>query len=93
MQKNRIVINKEVAVTGLYFHPGAKLQAFPRRIEWEGGTYTFRDGLRRLAEKGEEIFEMTDGEQSFRLRNQASHWTLLEILPRGGEQMRFGFAS
>jgi len=76
-------INSPVAVTAIGF--GRDLRAYPRRIEFEGRSYSFIDaGLRTVIKKGEriaQILTMTDGDEQFRLRsdNQGSSWTLLSI--------------
>lgn len=81
---NRVTINKEVAVTAVYFNGGTQLTSYPKRIEFEGREYTFRDGLRYLVQKGHrliQIFDMTDGQSEYRLRfdNNDQLWTLVDI--------------
>jgi hypothetical protein len=81
---NRVTINKEVAVTAVYFNGGKQLTSYPKRIEFEGREYTFRDGLRYLVQKGQrliQIFDMTDGQSEYRLRfdNNDQLWTLVDI--------------
>ncbi|HSH55313.1 MAG TPA: hypothetical protein VK983_00645 [Candidatus Limnocylindrales bacterium] len=79
----RSVINKEVAVTSLYFRPGRDIKGYPKRMEYEGREYTFLEsGLRCLIKKGQqlfEIFEMTDGTRDYRLKFDAAAqiWTLM----------------
>lgn len=82
---NRIAINQEVNVTAVYFQ-SSELKTFPKRMEFDGTTYTFRDGLQCLIKKGQEmvqIFDMTDGTASYRLRRDGnqSNWTLVTITP------------
>lgn len=81
-------INQEVSVTALYFsgrnQRGGKLKTFPKRMEWQGDTYTFRDGLQYLIKKGlaiTQIFDMTDGETNYRLQADpdGTRWTLLAV--------------
>lgn len=76
-------INQEVNVTALYFSGHRQLKTFPKRMEWAGDTYTFRDGLQYLIKKGRaitQIFDMTDGETNYRLQSDDSeHWTLLAV--------------
>lgn len=86
---NRVTINKEIAVTAVYFQNNKELKSFPKRIEYEGREYTFLDGLRYLVQKGHrliQIFDMTDGQAAYRLRfdTQERLWTLVDIveLPR-----------
>ena len=86
---NQITINREVAVTAVYFQNSKELKSFPRRIEFEGREYTFRDGLRYLVQKGQQliqIFDMTDGQTNYRLRFDPKDqlWTLVSLaeMPR-----------
>jgi hypothetical protein len=82
---NRVTINKEVSVTAVYFQNSQGLKSFPKRIEYEGREYTFLEsGLRYLIQKGHQlvqIFDMTDGVASYRLRfdSQERLWTLVDI--------------
>ena len=81
---NRVTINREVAVTALYFQNSRELKSFPRRIEFDGQEYTFRDGLRYLVQKGQrliQIFDMTDGETEYRLKFDTKDqlWTLVDM--------------
>lgn len=76
-------INKKVTVTALGFKKN--LAAYPRRIEFQGMSYSFIDaGLRCLVRQGEriaEVFTLTDGNSNFRLRHDGmdNTWTLLSI--------------
>ncbi len=76
-------INTPVAITSMGF--GRDMQAYPRRMEYEGGTYDFVDaGLRMVVKSGEriaQILTMSDGARDFRLRtdNHGGSWTLLSI--------------
>ncbi len=87
----RTPINKEVSITGMYFRNGAKsLRSYPRRMELEGEEYTFiESGLHFLVKKGQQLFElfdMTDGKNSYRLKLDTNEntWTLVGMseLPR-----------
>ena len=84
-------VNKEVTVTSMYFrNRKTRLQAFPRRIEFEGNEYTFiESGFHYLVQKGQrlvELFDMTDGINDYRLKfdNDEHTWTLVGMgeLPR-----------
>jgi hypothetical protein len=84
---NRITVNKEVNVTAVYFQSQG-MKTFPRRMEFDGDTYTFADGLQYLIKKGQDmvqIFDMTDGAASYRLKRDGNHanWTLVAITPSG----------
>jgi hypothetical protein len=82
---NRVAINKEVAVTALYFHNNGQMKSFPKRMEYNGREYTFvESGLRFLVQKGQQlvqIFDMTDGNTTYRLRfsDQEQLWTLVDM--------------
>lgn len=74
-------INSPVDVTAIGF--GRGMRAYPRRIEFQGVTYDFIDaGLRTVIQSGEkisQIFTMTDGRQSYRLKSEGNSWTLLNV--------------
>lgn len=77
-------INQEVVVTAVYFQNGPDFNTFPRRMEWKGQTYTFREGLQKLIGKGRDmirVFDMSDGQKHYRLMSNAeqSDWTLVNI--------------
>lgn len=77
----RTTINQKVNVTAVYFQKN-NLKTFPRRIELNGDTYTFRDGLSCDIHKDgslTQIFDMSDGSANYRLRHQADNWTLIAI--------------
>jgi hypothetical protein len=85
---NRVIINKEVTVSELYFREqGQKrgdLKSYPRRMEFDGREYTFMDGLRYLVRKGQQlvqVFDMTDGDTDYRLNFDVSQksWTLVDM--------------
>ncbi len=81
---NRVTINREVAVTAIYFQNSKELKSFPKRIEFDGHEYIFLNGLRYLVQKGQrlvQIFDMTDGETDYRLKfdTQEKLWTLVDI--------------
>jgi hypothetical protein len=78
------LINEEVRVTSVYFRPGRHLKGFPKKMEYDGREYTFMEsGLRYLIHKGQqliEVFDMTDGERTYRLKHDDSaSWTLVGI--------------
>jgi hypothetical protein len=82
---NRVSVNKEVAVTAVYFRGRGDLKSFPKRMEYNGQEYTFAEsGLRFLIHKGHQltqIFDMTDGMANYRLKFEDSNklWTLMDI--------------
>lgn len=80
----KTIINEPVAVTAVYFTNRRGIKTFPRRIEYQGRSYTFADGIRMLVKRGESVtrlFDMTDGQTNFRLSSDANqtHWTLVAI--------------
>jgi hypothetical protein len=82
----KIAVNKPVNVTAVYFNNQKDdLREFPKRIEFDGDTYTFlNSGLQYLIKKGRSvvrIFDMTDGTANYRLRQDGdeSQWTLVAI--------------
>jgi len=81
----RVSVNKEVAVTAVYFRNDAQLKSFPKRMEYEGQEYTFvESGIRYLVEKGHnliQLFDMTDGSHDYRLKfdTKQSTWTLVTM--------------
>lgn len=71
-------VNQEVSVNAFYF--AGKSKMFPRCIEWDGTQYTFRDGLQYMVKSGERalrLFDMSDGELTYRLRLEDNRWTLV----------------
>ncbi len=82
---NRVSINKEVAITAVYFRNDAQLKSFPKRMEFDGQEYTFLEsGIRYLVQKGQnliQLFDMTDGAADYRLKfdTHESTWTLVNI--------------
>lgn len=74
-------INSPVSVTAMAF--GRDMQPIPKRMEWAGRTYQFIDrGIRVVSRRGESSMStvtMSDGSQSFCLRQTGSAWTLLSV--------------
>ena len=77
----------EVQVTAVGFRPdqtGTRLEAYPKRMVYGDREYTFVElGMRYLVKKGQEfirLFDVSDGECSFRLRlDDHNHWTLISM--------------
>ncbi len=75
----------EVQITSVYFRNNGnqrRFESYPKRMVYEGREYTFmEDGLRYLVRKGQQLvklFDVTDGQNSYRLRLEGSdHWTLV----------------
>lgn len=81
----RTLINKEIDVTAVYFGGGKTNITFPRRIEFEGSTYIFKDGLQLVVKSKEQfikIFTMNDASNSqYRIKNDmVSHAWMLESI-------------
>lgn len=80
---NTTTINSPVSVTAMGF--GRNMQAYPRRIEYNGTTYSFVDtGLRTVVRTGgriAQVLTMSDGLRDFSLRSddRGGSWTLLSI--------------
>lgn len=79
----KIAVNKPVTITAITFNNQKELKEIPRRMEFEGESYTFLDGLQLLIRQGEKIirmFDMWDGHAQYRLRTEDElHWTLVTI--------------
>ena len=77
-------INKEVEVNAFYFNQGQSFKSFPRAITLDHKRYTFTDGLQMLVQKGQDavrFFDMTDGLNNFRLRQEQDQWFLVSRKP------------
>ncbi len=78
-------VNKEVNITAMYFRSGRGLKSYPKRMEYDGNTYTFLEsGLQYLIKRGQkivQIFDMTDGQHMYRLKFDEGkfNWTLVNI--------------
>ena len=81
-----VQINSEVDVTAWFFRAepqSHRLKSFPKRMNWGGREYNFvNDGLRFLVRQGQQLvqlFDMSDGQATYRLRQDGDHWTLIGI--------------
>lgn len=74
-------INETVNVNSFYFATSfGQIKTFPKQIEHNGQNLTFKDGLQYLVKKGEQavkLFDMEDGQQTYRLRYENNIWTLV----------------
>ncbi len=73
-------INQTVSVNSFYFEGNRQLKTFPRQMEFGNRQYTFQDGLRHLVRHGQRIFElfdMTDGQTTYRLARLNDEWRLI----------------
>lgn len=78
-------VNKEVTITAMYFRTRRELKSYPKRMEYNGGTVNFLEsGLQYLIKRGQkmiQIFDMTDGQDMYRLKfdEEQFNWTLVNI--------------
>lgn len=77
-------VNKEVNVSAFYFkNRHEHLASFPKQMELDGRQYYFRDtALRYVVSKGNQLiqlFDVEDGQQTFRLRNVGEEWQLVSM--------------
>ena len=74
-------VNQTVQVDSFYFlNCLGNLKSFPRQIDLNNQKYVFNDGLQYLIKTGQriiKIFEMSDGEKTYRLRLENDQWTLI----------------
>lgn len=79
----RNIINEQVAITSLGFYKN--LEAYPKRMEYQGRTYNFIEmGLKCLIKQGEKIAQvmsLSDGACWYQLKydQSSASWTLLAI--------------
>lgn len=81
---NTKTLNKEVNVSAFYFKNRHKhLASFPKQMELDGQQYYFRDtALRVVVAKNDQLvqlFDVEDGQQTFRLRNVGEEWRLISM--------------
>ena len=77
-------VNKEVTVNSFYFtNRSRQFKSFPRQIEVDGQAVTFAEsGLRLLLRHGQrlaQLFDMSDGQQIYRLKLEDDHWPLVGV--------------
>lgn len=75
-------INQPVAITAMTFRQKKGLIYFPRRMEFGGRIYRFKNGLQYVIKNGGEavrIFDMTDGHTTYRLKCDEAQrgWVLI----------------
>lgn len=73
--------NQTVNVNAFYFaNTFGSLKTYPREIEVGNRQVTFSDGLQYLVQKGQHVvrlFDMNDGELTYRLRFENNIWTMV----------------
>ncbi|MEI6751326.1 MAG: hypothetical protein WCK69_02105 [Candidatus Saccharibacteria bacterium] len=79
------MINQEIEINAYQFINRRGVSGVPRIITVENQRYSFVDsGLQYLIQKGQHLirlFDMTDGQQTYRLRLEDECWTLVGIKP------------
>jgi hypothetical protein len=73
-------INQEVEVNAFYFSQGRGFRSFPQAVTLGNRRYTFKDGLQMLIQRGDRVtrlFDMSDGDTTYRLKNENDSWTLV----------------
>ncbi len=81
------LMNRVVNVTSFSFYQSSRnkqLKTFPKQIEFGTDRFTFKDGFQYLVKSGEQIvqlFDMTDGQKTFRLRHENDEWFLVGTRP------------
>jgi hypothetical protein len=74
-------INETISVNAYYFFSSlGKLKTFPKQIEHNQRHLTFKDGIQYLVQQGQHairMFDMTDGQTTYRLRLENNQWTLI----------------
>lgn len=79
--------NQEIEIVAVYFRNGPdkqRFESYPKRMIYGGREYTFMEsGMRYLIRKGQaliKLFDVSDGQTSFRLRlDQENRWTLVTM--------------
>lgn len=79
-------VNQIVEVNAFAFNRrprSSRLSSFPRRMVWDDREYNFAEsGMQYLVQKGHELvrlFDVSDGQQDFRLKYAGDQWTLVSI--------------
>lgn len=73
-------LNQIINVTSFYFANGRSFKTYPKEIEFGNTRTTFTDGIQYIVKQGERairLFDMTDGQTTYRLRQENGDWTLI----------------
>lgn len=77
-------INQLITVTAVRFTEG--FEAIPRRIEFDGISYTLNDAYKKITVTSDDgadtIFDVSDDSHCFRLRQHLLNWRLVSISSR-----------
>jgi hypothetical protein len=82
--KNNNFTAKEVEITAVYFRShNLGFDSYPRRMLYEGREYNFiEESLRYLIKTKDsliQLFDVSDGQLNYRLRQDHGCWTLVNI--------------
>ena len=76
-------LSKEIEINSFAFTNKQGFKSIPRSITVDDHQYSFVDlGLRYLIQQGQHrirLFDMTDGQSVYRLKNEDDRWTLVSI--------------
>lgn len=79
------LINKEIEVNSYYFTNAASLKSYPQTITVEYERVSFTDlVMQYVIKQGQHLirlFDVTDGNSTYRLRNEDGRWTLVSQSP------------
>ena len=72
--------NQPIFVNSFYFSGGQTFKSFPKKIDIDFGQVTFVDGIQYLIKKcahSIRLFDITDGQSTYRLKLEDNDWTLI----------------
>lgn len=75
---------QEIQITSVYFSEkqNGELESYPRQMMLDGQAYNFELSMRYFIRKGQQLirlFDMTDGQNEYRLREENNAWTLINM--------------
>lgn len=80
-------INQEIEINSFVFTNKKDFKSVPKSITVGDQRYSFVDsGLRYLVRQGQhlvKLFDLTDGQSTFRLKNEDDEWILVSIKQEG----------
>lgn len=78
-------INQEAEVNAFYFTNKKGLKSYPRKITVQHQQFSFTELIMQYAvRQGQHLirlFDMTDGKDTYRLRNEDGRWILVSRQP------------
>lgn len=79
------LINKEIEVNSYHFTNATSLKSYPQTITVEYERVSFTDlVMQYVIKQGQHLirlFDVTDGNSTYRLRNEDGRWTLVSQTP------------